>query len=83
MTLEQAETEVDETFRLGVLAEPSAFHEPVDLRRRAGSFAVDSLGSMMLIRAVENRLARARRDGLIGGPVHLGVGQEAVAVGVS
>jgi pyruvate dehydrogenase E1 component alpha subunit len=38
---------------------------------------------MLLIRKVENRLASARKDGLIGGPVHLGVGQEAVAVGVA
>lgn len=41
------------------------------------------LYKMMLIRAVERRLAQARRDGLVGGPVHLGVGQEAVAVGMS
>lgn len=41
------------------------------------------LSRMMLIRAVERRLAEARRDGQIGGPVHLGVGQEAVAVGMS
>jgi len=38
---------------------------------------------MMRIRLAENRLARARRDGFIGGPVHLGVGQEAIAVGVT
>jgi pyruvate dehydrogenase E1 component alpha subunit len=38
---------------------------------------------MMRIRLAENKLAVSRRDGLIGGPVHLGVGQEAVAVGVS
>ncbi len=36
-----------------------------------------------MIRAVERQLAAARRDGLIGGPVHLGVGQEAIAVGLS
>jgi pyruvate dehydrogenase E1 component alpha subunit len=38
---------------------------------------------MMRIRMVEQHLAAQRRDGQIGGPVHLGVGQEAVAVGVS
>lgn len=37
----------------------------------------------MRIRMVERKLADARRDGLVGGPVHLSVGQEAVAVGVS
>ncbi len=41
------------------------------------------LTKMVLIRSVEQRLACARRDGLICGPVHLGVGQEAVAVGMS
>ncbi len=41
------------------------------------------LTRMMLIRSVERQLAQARRDGLVGGPVHLGVGQEAVAVGMS
>ena len=38
---------------------------------------------MLRIRLAEQHLAAMRRDGLIGGPVHLGVGQEAVAVGVS
>lgn len=38
---------------------------------------------MWLIRLAEYKLAEMRRDGIIGGPVHLGVGQEAVAVGVS
>ena len=41
------------------------------------------LHSMMFIREVEQVLAVGRRDGLIGGPVHLGVGQEAIAVGIS
>ena len=39
--------------------------------------------SMTRIRAVEKKLARAREAGVIKGPVHLGVGQEAIAVGVS
>jgi len=68
---------------LGGLADPSGCHAPIELRGIASSVAQGYMRSMALIRAVENRLARARRDGLIGGPVHLGVGQEAVAVGVS
>ena len=35
------------------------------------------------IRNIEIKIANARKDGLIGGPVHLGAGQEAIAVGVS
>ncbi|NQW57452.1 MAG: thiamine pyrophosphate-dependent dehydrogenase E1 component subunit alpha, partial [Polynucleobacter sp.] len=38
---------------------------------------------MLKIRTVENKLANMRKSGLIGGPVHLGAGQEAVAVGIS
>lgn len=41
------------------------------------------LRSMLFIREVEQKLAVERRDGLIKGPVHLGVGQEAIAVGIS
>tara|TARA_Y100001968_G_C19441438_1_gene762770 strand:- start:1102 stop:2139 length:1038 start_codon:yes stop_codon:yes gene_type:complete len=44
---------------------------------------VNFLISMSLIRAAEVKLAESKRDGLIGGPVHLGVGQEAIAVGLA
>ncbi len=63
-----------------------------DPRHEVGALCLDGLdaraltsflASMSLIRETENRLAAGRRDGLIGGPVHLGVGQEAVAVGIS
>ena len=36
---------------------------------------------LLLIRLVEQKLADRRKAGAIGGPVHLGVGQEAVAAG--
>ncbi len=38
---------------------------------------------MSLIRAAEIKIAEAKKNGLINGPVHLGVGQEAIAVGIS
>ena len=38
---------------------------------------------MLTIRMVEQHLADMRKEGKIGGPVHLGIGQEAIAVGVS
>ena len=38
---------------------------------------------MLLIRKTEQQLALGRKKGLIGGPVHLSVGQEAIAVGIS
>ena len=41
------------------------------------------LNDMLVIRKTEQKLALERKNGLIGGPVHLGAGQEAIAVGVS
>ena len=41
------------------------------------------LSKILLIRKTEEKLALERKNGLIGGPVHLGVGQEAIAVGIS
>jgi pyruvate dehydrogenase E1 component alpha subunit len=43
----------------------------------------DCLIKMVTIRSVERKLAEQKKIGVIGGPVHLGIGQEAVAVGVS
>ena len=48
-----------------------------------GSRPLNFLNHMLLIRKVEQKLAFERKSGSIGGPVHLGVGQEAAAVGVS
>jgi TPP-dependent pyruvate/acetoin dehydrogenase alpha subunit len=74
-----------ELFRvsLGNLADPRAFHESLDISTTSSTSLVSFLTDMLRIRFAETRLATARRDGLIGGPVHLGVGQEAIAVGVS
>jgi TPP-dependent pyruvate/acetoin dehydrogenase alpha subunit len=41
------------------------------------------LRMMQIIRAAENKIAEMRKGGKIGGPVHLGAGQEAIAVGIS
>lgn len=68
---------------LGRLAEPYACHEPLNVAGRNLQALQAHLRSMLRIRLVEQHLAAMRRDGHIGGPVHLGVGQEAVAVGVS
>jgi pyruvate dehydrogenase E1 component alpha subunit len=68
---------------LGVLADPQKFHEPLDISGVPREWLLVQLRSMLRIRLVEQHLAAMRRDGHIGGPVHLGVGQEAAAVGVS
>ena len=41
------------------------------------------LSKMILIRNAEYKIAKGRELGLVGGPVHLGVGQEAIPVGIS
>ena len=38
---------------------------------------------MMIIRKTEEKFALEKKRGLIKGPVHLGAGQEAIAVGIS
>lgn len=68
---------------LGDLADPTKYHEPINVQGRDITVLKTQLRKMLAIRMVEQHLAQMRKDGLIGGPVHLGVGQEAVAVGVS
>jgi TPP-dependent pyruvate/acetoin dehydrogenase alpha subunit len=68
---------------LGPLADPTQFHEPLDVTGHSPATLVKMLEQMLRIRLVERCLADGRRDKVIGGPVHLSVGQEAVAVGVS
>lgn len=73
----------DDNFLLGQFADPGEFQDALSLDGVSPDHLREFLRSMLRIRLVEGRLADGRRDGLIGGPVHLGVGQEAVAVGVS
>ncbi len=68
---------------LGDLADPRQHQEPVDIGGEDPAFLVIQLRKMLTIRLVERHLALMRKEGLIGGPVHLGAGQEAIAVGVS
>ncbi len=68
---------------LDELADPTKFHEPLSIDITDSGFLAHALKTMIMIRKVEKQLAFAKKNGLIGGPVHLGVGQEAIAVGVS
>ena len=64
------------------LSDPETIRQEIDvcgLETKAHEF----LKLMLSIRAAENKIAFGKKEGLIGGPVHLGVGQEAVAVGVA
>lgn len=67
----------------GDLADPAQHQQAIDVAGHDVEALLIQLGMMLRIRLAERCLADGRRDGLIGGPVHLGVGQEAVAVGVT
>ena len=68
---------------LGALVAPDNYQGALDVSRGDANEHLRSLEKMFQIRLAERCLANGRRDGLVGGPVHLGVGQEAVAVGVA
>jgi len=74
---------LNDKFSLDELSDPSTALQPLQIERYEPELLLKHLTDMLRIRFVEHRLAEGKRDSLIGGPVHLGVGQEAVAVGVS
>ncbi len=59
------------------------FDEALRLKSRSKADQIQTLSMMLKIRIVEIKLAQMRESGLIGGPVHLGAGQEAIATGIS
>jgi TPP-dependent pyruvate/acetoin dehydrogenase alpha subunit len=65
------------------LDNPHLSLSPLDLVGYDNTFLLKLFKKMLLIRKAEQKLAHERKAGSIGGPVHLGVGQEAAAVGVS
>ena len=73
----------NEELLLKQLADPDEFQSELNVAEISAEQLREYLSEMLRIRLVERQLAKGRRDGVIGGPVHLGVGQEAVAVGVS
>ena len=65
------------------LSNPEFHHEPISIDNLDCEVLKHMLKSMIIIRKTEQHLALGRKNGLIGGPVHLGAGQEAIAVGIS
>lgn len=59
------------------------FDEKLEVSTVEKNDLIADFSSMLTIRVVEQKLAQMRKNGLIGGPVHLGAGQEAIAVGTS
>ena len=68
---------------LGSLSDATQLHEPLNVAGQDRGVLQEQLEMMLRIRQAERCLANGRRDGIVGGPVHLGIGQEAVAVGVA
>jgi pyruvate dehydrogenase E1 component alpha subunit len=69
--------------RNGLIFTSRHLDEKLDLNGQLEEVLLGELKSMQLIRICENKLAEMRKKGKIGGPVHLGAGQEAIAVGIS
>lgn len=65
------------------LFNPMKFSDPISTEGQDIKILKKMLHLMLLIRKTEQQLAYGRKNGLINGPVHLGVGQEAIAVGIS
>ncbi len=65
------------------LSNPQKYHDPISIENQDIGSLKRMLKSMLIIRKAEQQLALGRKNGAIGGPVHLGAGQEAIAVGVS
>tara|TARA_Y100000589_G_scaffold332315_1_gene391648 strand:+ start:3570 stop:4595 length:1026 start_codon:yes stop_codon:yes gene_type:complete len=65
------------------LENPYFYKKPIEISGYENNQIIDFLKSMYLIREAETCIAEKRKEQLIGGPVHLGIGQEAIAVGVS
>jgi pyruvate dehydrogenase E1 component alpha subunit len=69
--------------RSGCISESKQLDQKLDLQGHLEEDLLEQLKIMQLIRVCENKLAEMRKQGKIGGPVHLGAGQEAIAVGIS
>ena len=65
------------------LTNPKYFNDPLNCSNHDLEDLINLLEAMLKIRLVEQKIALKKKEGLIKGPVHLGAGQEAIAVGIS
>lgn len=68
---------------LGALADPAELRAAIELRNASTEWLLECYRDMRAIRRAEEVIADLYRSGETRTPVHLGIGQEAVAVGVS
>lgn len=77
------ETPMNRVSELGALADPRASLPPLDPAGFQPATLRGFLESMLRIRFTEEAVGRLVERGQARGPCHLGIGQEAIAVGVS
>lgn len=70
-------------YDLGPLADPGQFNAPLTLDNQSTEALIEALEMMMRIRLAEEAIAELIVSGEAKCPCHLGIGQEAVAVGIS
>ena len=68
---------------LGDLADPKHFVNTINLNGSSTDWGVSAYRDMVLIRKAEEAIADLQTNGETKTPIHLGIGQEAVAVGLS
>lgn len=68
---------------LGPLADPKMFSAPLEIANWSASLLLEKLELMILIRTVEEEIAKRLESGMIRCPCHLVIGQEAIATGIS
>lgn len=68
---------------LGSLADPSQYNGSIDISEQDKETLIRQLKMMLKIRIAEEKIAEMVSAGKIKCPCHLGIGQEAVAVGIS
>ena len=71
------------TSSLKDLASPSAYLAPLVISDLPSEILIGYLTAIVRMRRIEEFIAVQRKNSVILGPVHLGIGQEAVAVGVT
>lgn len=72
-----------EAFHLGPFADPTKYHDPVDITGRSPEELKKWLAKLIEIRCAEEKIGDEFGKGEIRCPCHLVIGQEAVAVGVA
>ena len=68
---------------LNDLSNPKKFNDPIYCEEFEFEKYFIHLKNLVKIRLVENKIAYHKKNGDIKGPVHLGAGQEAIAIGVA